>query len=126
MHCNTSAMVLVISVAYFILATATASYAGDAAYVRCNRECIMERNTCSNDCRLREEQTNRVEIVLCLTECKDEYVECEAECSCVSRCSTERKNCISKCNTHPFQTRWNRRQCRMDCQYEGEVCQDLC
>lgn len=126
MICNTSAMFLVLLLLCFFLGSEADLKASDPAYVICNRECIVERNTCSNDCRLREELSNRVEIMHCLIECNDEYVECEAECTCVSKCSRDLKACTSRCNTHPFQNRWDRRQCRQDCIHEDEICQDLC
>lgn len=126
MICNTSAMLIILSVLNVILGAEAASKASDPAYVRCNRECIVERNVCSSDCRLREELSNRMEIMHCLFECNDEYVECEAECACVSKCSSDLKACTSGCNTHPFKNRWDRRQCRHDCIHEDEICQDLC
>lgn len=126
MICNTSAMFIILSVLYVILGAEAASKASDPASVRCNRECIVERNVCSSDCRLREELSNRMEIMHCLIECNDEYVECEAECACVSKCSSDLKACTSGCNTHPFKNRWDRRQCRHDCIHEDEICQDLC
>lgn len=126
MICNTSAMFIILSVLNVILGAEAASKASDPAYVRCNRECIVERNVCSSDCRLREELSNRMEIMHGLIECNDEYVECEAECACVSKCSSDLKACTSGCNTHPFKNRWDRRQCRHDCIHEDEICQDLC
>lgn len=126
MICNTSAMFIILSVLNVILGAEAASKASDPAYVRCNRECIVERNVCSSDCRLREELSNRMEIMHCLIECNDEYVECEAECACVTKCSSDLKACTSGCNTHPFKNRWDRRQCRHGCIHEDEICQDLC
>lgn len=104
----------------------TAPHASDPAYVKCTRECTVEKNNCSIECRLLEDINNKPEVMSCLVECKDEYIECDIECSCISRCSRDLRGCIEQCDSHPFQSAWDMSECKEDCHHEEEVCQDLC
>lgn len=108
MICNILVMFIIFFVLYVIFGVEVVFKVLDFVYVRCNRECIVERNVCFSDCCLWEEFFNRMEIMYCLIECNDEYVECEVECVCVFKCFSDFKVCISGCNIYFFKNWWDR------------------
>lgn len=100
----------------------------EKAYRKCEKKCLVERDMCSVQCRMKRIKNFRrkMRIINCLSECGRDFLECEGECACFSTCAREKLGCQYSCQWYPFLHRWNRRQCRQECYHENEYCRDIC
>ncbi|XP_061177302.1 uncharacterized protein LOC133186038 [Saccostrea echinata] len=118
---------LTFSVAAMLLTLSTLTE-GSSVFVtvKCNRECTKEKLDCSNECRMGDEDFERLESLQCLKECKVKTEACEKVCACGDQCAQKLSACKTSCKNHTFQTKHDKRECLAECYFDAEQCGEMC
>lgn len=92
----------------------------------CERTCLTKKDSCSTVCQKKRARRRRFRLERCQDKCSSRYGDCTGKCACSIKCQREFSGCKEGCESRPFDSKWDREQCIMECRFEDKQCKQEC
>lgn len=92
----------------------------------CERTCLTTKDSCSAVCQKKSARRRSFRLERCQDKCSSRYRDCTGQCACSLKCRREFRGCKEGCESHPFDSKWDKKQCIKECRFEDVQCKHEC